>query len=472
MDREHKILRSTLLLGLSSMLSKGVSFFLMPLYTACLSPADFGTADVLISTAVLLMPLASLNAPEAIFRFVAGGRDRKEALGAGSLSGLLGIFVFLLILPLFRESSLFSPYLLLFFLYVIFANFHSFMAYLVRASGDYLLFAVQQLFCSLLTILLQLLFLPVLSFGIAGYLAAILSSDAVTGVWLAIWLWRRGELRISRFSRGLLLEMWRYALPLIPTAALWWVIALSDRYLILRFCGEEVLGIYAAAGKLPALLTFAVGIFLEVWRYASLRVGERERNAFFGKIYSLFLPAALALTGMLIVGNRFAVSFLFAPAFALAADLVPLLSLAAFFSALSSFLGSVYALRMTSFRSLLTALLGAVLNLILNLLLIPRYAGTGAALATLCAWILVWGLRAVDCRHSFRFSQRVGKTLLSALFCGFAVLASAADRALAAAFFVAAALCVFCREMICGLREMIKVWSKKATKQEKSRKFT
>lgn len=472
MERERRILRDTLFLGLSSMFSKGVSFFLMPLYTACLSPADFGTADVLISTAVLLLPIVSLNAPEAVFRFVAGGRDREKALGAGLFSVLPGFLLFLLLLPLLKRSALFSPYLFFFFLYVVFANFHSFMAYLVRAGGDYLLFAVQQLFCSLLTVFLQLLFLPILSFGVAGYLAAIFLSDAVAGVWLAARLWRRGELRTARFSRGLLLEMWRYALPLIPTAALWWVIALSDRYLLLHFCGEETLGIYAAAGKIPALLTFVVSIFLEVWRYASLRISEKERNAFFGRIYGLFLPAALALTGMLIVGNRFAVSFLFAPAFAGAAHLVPLLSLAAFFSALSSFLGSVYALRMTSFRSLLTALFGAALNLILNFLLIPRYEGTGAALATLGAWILVWGLRAADCRHSFRFSQRVGKTLLSALFCGFAVLASDAGKGLAAAFFIIGALFVFQEEIFCGAADILREWPKKAKKREKNQKYT
>lgn len=472
MGNEQKIFKDTVILGLSSVISKGVSFFLMPLYTACLSPAEFGTADVLLSTAVLLLPIVSLNAPEAVFRFVAGGRDRAESIGAGLFSVLPGMFIFLLALPFFGRSALFAPYLFLFFLYVVFADLHSFTAYLVRAGGDYLLFAIQQLFCSLLTVFLELLFLPILSLGIVGYLAAIFIADAMTGVGLSVLLWRRGELRAAKFSRELLFDMWRYALPLVPTAALWWVISLSDRYFLLHYCGEEAIGIYAAAGKIPALLTFVVGIFLEVWRYASLRADPASRNLFFGKIYGLFLPSALALTGIFVVGSRFAVSLLFAPSFADAASLVPLLSLSAFFSALASFLGSVYALRMTSVHSLLTALSGAVLNLFLNFLLIPRYAGAGAALATLVAWILVFGLRAVDCQRLFPFPKRVGKTLFASLFVGCAVLAAFAGKTFAAAFFVLVSLCVFRAEIRVGILTLAQNFPKIGKKREKNPKST
>lgn len=472
MERKRKIFKDTVILGISSVISKGVSFFLMPLYTACLSPAEFGTADVLISTAVLLLPMITLNAPEAVFRFVAGGQDRAKTVGAGLFSVLPGMLIFLLSLPFFGRSALFAPYLFPFFLYVIAADFHSFTAYLTRAGGDYLLFAAQQLFCSLLTVFLQLLFLPILELGIAGYLAAIFLADAVSGAWLTVLLWRRGELRVAKFSRGLLFDMWRYALPLIPTAALWWVIALSDRYVLLHYYGQETIGIYAAAGKIPALLTFVTGIFLEVWRYASLRGRAEAQNAFFGKIYGLFLPAVLALAGVLIVGSRFAVSFLFSASFADAAHLVPLLSLAALFSALSSFLSSVYALRMTSAHSLFTALSGAVLNLLLNFLLIPRYAGTGAALATLAAWVLVWGLRAADCRRIFPFSQRIWKTLLASLFCGFAVLSTNAENGLASAFFVFSSLCVFETEIRAGMSDVAREIPKIVKKREKTPKST
>lgn len=470
MQKKPGLMKNTIILGVTSFLSKGVSFFLMPLYTACLSPAEFGVADILISTAVLLLPLLSLNAPEAVFRFIAGGEKRGEVLGAGLVSLLPGAALLLLLLPLFSGFSVFSDHLFLFFCYLVCAGAHSFAAHLVRAGGDYFLYSVQQLFCTLLTVFLELLFLPILSWGIRGYLSAILLADAVCALGLALILARRGELRPAKFPRALLFSMWRYALPLIPTAGLWWVIALSDRYVLLHYHGQAATGIYAAAGKIPALLTFAAGIFLEVWRYASLRVGKNSCAAFFGKIYGWFLPTVFALTGLLITFGGSVVSFLFSASFSGAAALIPVLSLASFFSVLCSFLGSVYALRLSTWRSLLTALVGALVNLLLNFLLIPALSGQGAALATLTSWLLVFLLRSIDCGRILSFPRHLGKTALSFLLCSLAAVSAVAERALPTLFFSVVALVPFWREIADFCRIFWEFCQKILKKPEKSPK--
>lgn len=469
MSKNPGLMKNTMVLGVTSFLSKGVSFFLMPLYTACLTPAEFGISDVLISTAVLLLPLVSMNAPEAVFRFIAGGENRGEVLGAGVVSLLPGAILFLLLLPMFSGFSVFSDYLFLFLCYILCAGAHSFAAHLARAGGDYFLFSAQQLFCTLLTVFLELLFLPILSFGVKGYLSAILLADAISAAGLILILNRRGELRPARFSRSLLFSMWRYALPLIPTAGLWWVIALSDRYVLLHYHGEATTGIYAAAGKIPALLTFAAGIFLEVWRYASLRVGKSNRPVFFGKIYGWFLPVIFALTGLLISFGGSVVSFLFSSSYSDATMLIPVLSLASFFSVLCSFLGSVYAVQLSTWRSLLTAMAGAGVNLLLNFLFIPTLSGQGAALATLLSWMLVFMLRSMDCKRILDFPQRLGKTAFSFLLCSLATVCSVAGSELSAIFLSVVSLVPFEREIMSLCRYFLSLFRKIQKKLGKSR---
>lgn len=472
MEKKPGLIKNTMLLGVTAFASKGVSFFLMPLYTACLSPSEFGTADILISTAVLLLPLVTFNAPEAVFRFTAGGERRGAVLGAGLFSLLPGTLLLMLFFPLFVSLPVFSGVLPLLFCYLAGAGLHSFAANLVRAGGDYFLFSVQQLFSSLLTVFLQLLFLPILSLGVGGYLSAIFLADAVSAAALFIILWRRGELRPARFSRELLFSMWRYALPLIPTTALWWVIALSDRYVLLHYHGEAATGIYAAAGKIPALLTFASGIFLEVWRYASLRAEKQKCAVFFGRIYGFFLPTVFALTAFLISFGNPMVSFLFSDAFAGASSLIPLLSLAIFFSVLSSFLGSVYAWHLSTLRSLATALAGALINLALNFLLIPQFSGQGAALATLVAWFSVFALRCADCKRILPFPQHFGKTVFSFLLCALAAVCSVAGEPLAAIFFSVGVLVPFWREIAEFCRIFLSICQKMQKKFEKYQKST
>lgn len=61
--------KNTALFTINSFGSKMISFFMVPLYTYVLSADDFGTADLITSTASLLIPILTLNIQEAALRF-------------------------------------------------------------------------------------------------------------------------------------------------------------------------------------------------------------------------------------------------------------------------------------------------------------------------------------------------------------------------------------------------------------------
>ena len=382
MSKKGRLLSNTLILGVGSAISKLTVFCMMPLYTAHLSPAAFGTAEVLINTAALLLPWISLGAPEAIFRFVAGGSREAAVLPIGRKMLIGGFGLLLLLLPLLGLFSVFRPYLLYLLLYVIFAVLHSFAAHVLRGRGQYGLLAIQQLFCTLATVMLAYLFLPVFHWGERGYLMAIFLADALTAAILLCYLRVGGEKESTAAAsdESLLRPMLRYALPLIPTATLWWSLAFFDRYLLLAHHGEALTGVYAAAGKLPSLLTLAASVFLEAWHFAAIHESEAGRGALFERIYRALLPALVLCVSVLMLGSRFLVAHLFAADFSGAALYVPLLSIGALFSALSAFLGSVYVVRLRSGASLATALVGAAVNVALCFLWIPSMGALGAVL--------------------------------------------------------------------------------------------
>ena len=415
MKNNARLLSHVIVLGLGSAVSKLTVFLMMPLYTACLTPASFGTVDILINTAVLLLPFVSLSAPEAVFRFAAGGYEEGAVLAVGRRLLLWGSFLLLAVLPLLGFFGILRPYLLYLGFYVVFSVIHSYAAHILRARGQYGLYTVQQVFCTLLTVSLAFLFLPVLGLGERGYLASIFLADAITALILCIYLGREKEENQTNASQ-LLRPMLRYALPLIPTATLWWVLTVCDHYILLAYHGEAAIGLYAAAGKLPALLTFAASIFLEAWHFAAIREKEEKRGALFERIYAAFLPAMILLVLMLILCAPFLVRHLFALDFSEAALYVPLLSVASLFSALSSFLGSVYLVKLRSGASLVTAFVGAAVNIVLDFLWIPSQGALGAMAATLASYITVFLWRGAHCRRVMPFKQHIGKLTLSTVF--------------------------------------------------------
>ena len=410
MEKEGKLFSNTLLLSVASMVSKTITFFMLPLYTAAMDPAEFGVADILVSTALLLLPIVSLHAPEAVFRFRIKGE--QGALGAAALALFMGLAAFALCVPLLSLSAVLRPYLWLLYLYIVASLCRSFLAHVLRADGAFSLYAIQQVFCTLLTVLFQLLLLRIWQRGVSGYLAAVLLADALTFATLVPYLLTR--LRDEkRPTLPLCKSMLRYALPMIPGTVLWWVMSVSDRYLVLLYCGEAATGIYAAAGRLPGLVTLAIGVFMEAWHYAALRAEKGSEGELFGRIYALLLPILLAMGVGVILLARPIVTLFLARDFASAATLVPLLAFGALCGGLSNFLCSIYTLRMRSGAALLTGAVPAIGNIALNLLLVPRLGVIGAALSTALSFVFSLTIRLFHTRRLLTFSRYADRLFLS-----------------------------------------------------------
>ncbi len=410
MEKEGRLFSNTLLLSFASMVSKTITFFMLPLYTAAMDPAEFGVADILVSTALLLLPIVSLHAPEAVFRFRIKGE--AGALGAAAIALVMGLVAFALCVPLLSLSAVLRPYLWLLYLYIVASLCRSFLAHVLRADGAFSLYAIQQVFCTLLTVLFQLLFLRIWQRGVSGYLAAVILADALTFATLVPYLLTRlrGE---KRPTLPLCKSMLRYSLPMIPGTVLWWVMSVSDRYLVLLYCGEAATGIYAAAGRLPGLVTLAIGVFMEAWHYAALRAEKGSEGALFGRIYALLLPLLLAMGVGVILLARPIVTLFLARGFASAATLVPLLAFGALCGGLSNFLCSIYTLRMRSGAALLTGALPAIVNIVLNLLFVPRLGVIGAALSTALSFALSLAIRLFHTRRLLAFSRYADRLFLS-----------------------------------------------------------
>jgi len=117
----------------------------------------------------------------------------------------------------------------------------------------------------------------------------------------------------------------------------------------------------------------------------------------------------------LILCARPLVSRIFSPGFADAALFVPFLAVSALFSALSSFLGSVYVVKLRSGASLTTAAVGVAVNLLLDIWWIPRLGTVGAVAATLFSYLAVFLWRAVHCKRVMPFALRVEKLTVATL---------------------------------------------------------
>ena len=419
-SKYQRLLTNTAVFTVGKLLSKLLMFFMIGLYTACMTEAEFGTAELITNMANLLIPLACVGISEGIFRSAAARDGDKEAFFTnGLLVYGVGSVVFLCLIPLMLLIPRFADSVWLIAAYVVVANLHTVVSQYLCAIGRTKLFAGQGILNTALVIGFNILFLPVLDFGVTGYVSAIVLADFVTTVFLILVtrLWR--SVKPKSVSMQTIVTMLKFCLPLVPTTIFWWITGVSDRYMVDMMCSPEMNGLYTAAYKIPNLLIYAIAIFDSAWKLSVSAEEDPEAcAAFYSKVWRAYTTLAFLGGGCLILGSRLLAGLLFAGDFVEAWVYIPTLTFATVFTALCTFLGSVYFASKKTMGSMLTALAGAVLNIALNLLLIPPFGAMGASVATFASYFAVCLLRLVTGRRLIPFKGEWGRLVGNALLMG------------------------------------------------------
>ena len=426
MNRYQKLASNTVILAIGTFGSKLLVFLLMPLYTAWLTTAEYGAAEMIMGIANFLIPIACVGVSTGIFRFAAEREADQKRVFSSSVALLgLGLAGFLLLSPLLLLIPYCKPYVWLVVLYVFFADLQAVCAQYLRAIDRTALFAGQGIFNTALTIACNVLFLFVFKMGVEGYVLSVIVGNLITTAFIVMRakLWR--VFSIQNVDRRLMKDLLRFSLPMIPTTLCWLITDLSDRAMVTYFWGESVNGVYAAAYKIPTIVNLVAGIFLQAWQFSAVSE-EKDETAcshFYSRVWEGFLSVIMIGGAGLILLSRFLSKLLLNVTFFEAWRYMPTLLCAAALEALVSFLASVYLVRKKSSHSFVTALVGALANIALNLWLIPVIGALGAAIATLASYALVLVLRMIDAPRIIPFKLCLPRLCISvALLLGAAAI--------------------------------------------------
>ena len=419
MEKVKKLFSNTAIFGAGTFISKVLVFLLMPFYTAYLSSAEFGVADILTQTANLIIPLAVLGISDGLFRFTidADPNRRKQIFTSAILVFVIGMLPLAALIQILRCFDVYDGYVWLVFAYICSANLHMIVANYIRGCDRTKLYAVQGIINTALVIILNIFFLIMFDMGVMGYVLSVVLADFIVSVALILFCKLYRDVRPGECKGSLLKELLKFSIPYIPLTLMWTITSVSDRFIILATMGENatsVNGLYAAAYKLPTLITIAGGIFIKAWQLSSVSEKDiEERSKFFGVVYKNYLSFMFMGSACLIAFAKIFTSLLLHESYYSSWKYVPILVMAMVFSAFSEFLGSVYFVQKRSGRSLITAMAGAVVNIVLNFIMIPIWGAIGAAIATVICYALVFFIRLFDTQKFIKFERALIKSIVN-----------------------------------------------------------
>lgn len=422
MDKYKKLASNTIIFAIGTFSSKILSFLLMPFVTRMMTSGDYGSADLVQQTVNVLIPIVTLQVNSAALRFsLDKAKNKSDVFTVGVRTTFAGFVVFLFLaypisLIKINDFSL-GDYIILIYVFVLVSGLRQLCQQFVRGSGHVKLFAVDGIIATATTLLFTFLFLGVFKWGVTGYIAAIIASDACSILFYTVTAKLHRYLSRRLLEKGIAGQMLKYCVPLIPTVILWWIINVSDRYMITYFIGSSANGLYTAASKIPNFVVLFAQIFIDAWQLSAVDEYESKGRAeFFTKVFRVYSGGVFAVASALVLFCQLLTRMLVAPSYYESWNYVPVLIIATTYSCIVNFLASIYMAEKKSFMSLLTAMTGTVTNVVFNLILIPKMGATGAAVSTVMAFVVVFITRVIDTRKyvkiNFKLPLMIFETIL------------------------------------------------------------
>ena len=373
-----------------------VPFLMLPVLTAYLSVADYGVLALIEVSILFLAPFITLNINSAINTeyFKLSKSNLKDYISNALILSFLAMCFVFLFLFLFKDiisqSLNLSIDLLLWLpVFAFLRVISSVVLGLYQVSDKAKNFAMFAIFQTFLDLSLSYILVVFYTLGYIGRLEGIYGAlllSSIVGLYILYKLDYISHIISFKYSKDIL----SYGLPLIPHVLGGVVLAMSDRYFISYFYGNEDVGYYTVAYQIAGLMLL-VGVSVnQAWMpmlFRFLKNFEENQSTIYK--YSIYLFILFFFSGIAIYFASDLIFYLLVDEKFFQAKLYfPYLLIGFMFQSFYYlFTNYLFYEKKTLLLAKLT-FLSAIMNLILNYIFILKYGVVGVAYATAITYIV------------------------------------------------------------------------------------
>lgn len=426
MSRQKDLAKNTAILTVGKVCTQCISFFLLPLYTAILSAEDYGTFDLFVTYATLLLPLINWQLDQGLFRFMLDYRGNKDEqkklfstlLLSSTAQNIIYVILFICIEPFLKIEN---AYFLL--LYVVLQVYNALFLQFVRGLGYSIKYTIASFISASATTVLNVIALVFLRMGLQGLFVSTLTAQLLTLIYLVVSSrsWEYFSLKNARI--GTFKKVGTYSIPLIPNNLAWWVVNASDRTIISHVLGTAANGIYSVANKFPNVFINFYNILNLSWtETVSLHYNDEDRDEFLTdtmtSLVKLFVAACLGIVACM----PFVFPIMVNAKYNAAYNQILILMYAMLFRVLVGLYSCVYVAQKNAKKIAYTSISAAIINITVDLILINKIQVFAASLSTLVAFLSMLIVRYIDVNKTVHMRIKkpiaVGSVLLSVMLIG------------------------------------------------------
>ena len=375
--------------SLGILISRGISFFLIPIYINEIDVEAFGLLDLITQTNKLLILIGSLEVIQGVTRFYYDKKDnQKEIVSSAFLFGVFSHVLISLILVYNAEDLAYfflgdkkyfeSIFILAALSFFAFINSFSSSMLIVKREGKK--FSVSSIIYALFSAFFSIYFVRIANLGLNGVLLGLLGGYLISSI---LNLYFVKDIITLKFSSKELIKMFSFSLPLLAASISEYFNMYADRLIISKLLPLNDLGVYALAFKLALIGMIFYGIFKTT---LIPYIFENYQKKYFKddmvKIQSQYFYFTLFIVFFSSIFSEDVISLISDERYILAANFVPLFILSFSFSYGIIFFPGFSIAKKTKWITIIS-ICSCSLNIALNFCLIPIIGIYGAILGSI-----------------------------------------------------------------------------------------
>lgn len=391
--RLRSLASDSVVYGLSDVISRFLSIFLVPIYTRLFTPADYGVLSLVNASVGVVSTFVVLGLDNSAHRWywdTEDDDDRSRTIASWTwcqlvISSLFAGIVFFLAPWLsgiilkneggamyFRLAGATLPL-------VVLGRVASGWMRMQRRPWATTFYALGT---NLVTIVATLVLVVGLHWGLKGVYSGQIIAYAVGTVAAALLL--RSRILPRHFAMARLREMLRYSFPLIPGALAYWVVGFADRYFVQAYSNTAEVGLYSVGSQIAALVAFATGAFQMAWGPFAFSISKQpDARKTYADAFLIYIWGGATMSAGLSLFAPEAIRLVATTRYLGAADVVGLLALSYVMIGLTYIAATGPSLAKQTRPVGIAMTAAALLNIVLNFAFVPKFGKTGSAVATL-----------------------------------------------------------------------------------------
>lgn len=256
---------------------------------------------------------------------------------------LFGVLILLMIYPVLIHIQFIGEFVILFYCIFIAQSFHTIIKQFARSINMSKVFVISDILYTIYFVLFNILFIYFFRLGVQGYFFSMIIAYILDLFYLLKRTNARQFIKRKYIDKSKMKLMFLYCIPLIPNNIMWWILNISDKFLITYFLGLSANGLYAVASKFPSIIANFHGVFFNAWQISAVEEYEElDKDEFYSNIFNVFFFLMLIFSSIYMIFNKFIIGMLVADEFYSAWKYAPILVMGVVFSSFSGFIGTNY----------------------------------------------------------------------------------------------------------------------------------